>query len=191
MKLLRLITYRFAFLALIFQGLLSGCIESSASERPLEIRSREILELLKSREFNVVSDRFVLPTSYSPSRRLKEKEKITTFIQILFSQVGEMVEISPSDFEDDLYSLIVTSGDSPDWVKRDLGAKTAIVRHVVDFELLGDVFVDLSFAEFGEGDWGLYSLGLGDTEESSEKTKRLNQIGYEILQRLASESKKP
>lgn len=184
-------TCGFAVLILISLSVLPACVHSAASEQSPELRSREILELLKNQKFDTVSDKFVLPTSYSPSRQLKERKKIATFIDTLFAQLGEVVEISPSNFKGKLYSLTVTSGDNSDWVKRELDAKTTVVRHAIDFEHLGDVFIDLSFAEIGEDDWGLYSLGLGDSEESSDKTKRLNQIGYEIVRRLALESTKP
>jgi len=183
------VAYRFAVLALLCQGVLPGCIESSASERPLEVQSQEIVELLKGQQFDAVSERFVLPDSYSSSRQLQERKKIAIFIQTLFSQSGQIIAFSQSDFSGSLYPLTVTSGDSPNWVKKELNTRTTIIRYAVSFELLGDVYLDLSFAETKKDDWELYALGLGDTEESSAKTKSLNQIGLEIVQELASGSK--
>ncbi len=142
------------------------------------------LLLLKNGEMKKFSERFMLPSSYSDERMVRERDKLERYFSLLLESVGDINSSHKKEKCERIYPLSINGGDKAGWEENENVSKTACIQYETIFSKIGVLMSEFRYAQVN-GKWLVESFSIGDDDNASEKTKRLNAIGVNVIGRVA------
>lgn len=157
-------------------------VAGDGDELEAQVADDDLL-LFKSVKMKKFSERFMLPSSYSDDRIARERDKLERYFSLLLESVGDINASHKKERCERIYPLSINGGDKAGWEENENVSKTACIQYETTFSKIGVLTSEFRYAQVN-GKWFIESFSIGDDDNTSEKTKRLNAIGVNVIGRV-------